>query len=102
MEKNYYILSNGRLERKENTVNLDTGEDKKRIPVKNVGALQILGQVDLNTRFLSFLNQENVAAHFYNWFDRYTGSYYPQEYLNSGKLLVNQVLCYHKKREGLG
>lgn len=99
MQKNYYVLSNGRLERKENTINLDTGEKKKRIPVKNVGALQILGQVDFNTRFLSFLNQENTPAHFYNWFDRYVGSYYPQEFLNSGKLLVKQVLCYHGKEK---
>lgn len=94
MRKNYYVLNNGRLERKDNTIHLVTDDGRKPIPVNNVGALHIMGQVDFNTRFFSFLSQEEIPAHYYNWFDRYAGSFYPQEFLNSGRVLVNQVRHY--------
>lgn len=96
MRKNYYVLDNGKLKREENTILLETEEEKKRIPVKNANSLHIMSQTDFNTRFFSFLSQEQIPAHYYNWFDRYTGSFYPTEYLNSGKVLVKQVLTYDK------
>lgn len=94
MRKNYYVLNDGRLERKDNTIHLVTEDDRKPIPVNNVGSLHIMSQVDFNTRFFSFLSQEEIPAHYYNWFDNYAGSFYPMEFLNSGRILVNQVRHY--------
>jgi len=101
MRKNYYIFDNGELKREDNTIYLRTEDEKKPLPVKKVGALHILGQVDFNTRFFSFLSQEEVPAHYYNWFDHYTGSFYPQEFLNSGRVLVNQALHYDDQEKRL-
>ena len=94
MRKNYYVLNDGELERRDNTIHLVTGDDRKPIPVNNVGSLHIMSQVDFNTRFFSFLSQKEIPAHYYNWFDNYSGSFYPQEFLNSGRVLVNQVRHY--------
>lgn len=95
MERNYYITKDGELRRKDNTIYVITDSDKIALPVENVGGLHILSQLDFNTRFFSFLSEKETPAHYYNWFDRYTGSFYPQEFLQSGQVLVNQVQHYN-------
>lgn len=99
MDKNYYVFQNGSLKRKDDTIYVITEDDKHPLPVKKVGSLHLFGELEFNTRFFSFLNKEETPAHYYNWFDRYAGSYYPQEFLNSGRTLVNQVLRYDDQEE---
>lgn len=99
MERDYYIFKSGRLERKQNTLYLETkGPDnqttKKPIPVEAVNSIYLMGEIDLNTRLLDFLSQNNVVLHNFNYYGHYSGSYYPREYLNSGFLLVKQVEHY--------
>lgn len=94
MKRNYYVTKDGELKRQDDTIYVITEDDKIALPVENVGSLHILSQLDFNTRFFSFLSEKEVPAHYYNWFDRYTGSFYPQEFLQSGEVRVNQVRHY--------
>ena len=94
--KNYYVLSNGRIMRKDNTLfieNASTGE-KRPIPVEDVQSLYVYGEVDLNTKLLNFLTQKRIVLHVFNYYGFYAGSYYPREYLNSGFLMVRQAHHY--------
>ncbi|MEM1536063.1 MAG: type I-B CRISPR-associated endonuclease Cas1b [Candidatus Pacearchaeota archaeon] len=92
--KNYYILKSGRLRRKQNTLYLETKEEKRAIPINDIEALYIFGEVDINTKLLIFLSQNKIPVHFFNYYDLYIGSFYPREYLNSGIIIVNQVKYY--------
>ncbi|MFQ5793561.1 MAG: type I-B CRISPR-associated endonuclease Cas1b [Candidatus Bipolaricaulia bacterium] len=94
MGRNYYISSSGTLRRKQNTIYLENEAGKRPIPVEDVDAFYIFGEVTLNTKLLDFLAQKHIPVHFFNYYDYYSGSYYPREYLNSGFLLVQQVSHY--------
>lgn len=93
MPRNYYLFKSGTLRRKENTI-LFEGEEKRYIPVEDVDALYIFGQINLNTEFLDFIAQKKMPLHFFNYYEYYSGSFYPREYLNSGFILVKQVEHY--------
>ena len=56
MARNYYINQSGRLQRKDNTIYLEK-EDNSRvpIPVEDVDAFYLYGEIDLNTSLLNFL-----------------------------------------------
>ncbi len=102
MERDYYIFKSGRLERKDNTLYFETTDEngqliKKPIPVEAVNSIYLMGEIDLNTRLLDFLAQNNIVLHNFNYYGYYSGSYYPREYLNSGFLLVKQVEHYKNK-----
>lgn len=104
--RNYYITKSGRLARQDNTVYLEAETEdgkttKTPIPIGDVDALYLYGEIDLNTRLLNFLAQQNVTAHVFNFYGYYAGSYYPREYLNSGFLLVQQVEHYQSKKKRL-
>ncbi|MCI4463284.1 MAG: type I-B CRISPR-associated endonuclease Cas1 [Caldisericum sp.] len=95
MSKPYYIFSSGRLSRKENTIYVEVEDNiKKSIPIEDVESLHIFGEVDLNTKFLNFLSQQNIPIHFYNYYGFYSGSFMPREKNISGNLTVKQVEFY--------
>jgi CRISPR-associated protein Cas1 len=93
--KNYYLLSNGRLRRQSNSLVMENADgQKKPIPVEDVDSLYLYGEVDLNTKALTFLASKKIPLHVFNYYGFYSGSYYPREYLHSGHLLVHQVSHY--------
>ncbi len=93
--QNYYVLSNGRVKRENNSLVIEnTQGDKKPVPVEDVDSLYVYGEVDLNTRLLNFLTTKHIPLHLFNYYGYYAGSYYPREYLHSGYMLVQQVNHY--------
>jgi CRISPR-associated protein Cas1 len=94
MDDNYHIFSDGRLERANDTLRLVTEDGKNYIPVENAEAVFLHGQIDFNTRVVSFLNDEGVALHVFGWNDYYAGSVMPERGQMSGNTVVEQVRTY--------
>lgn len=96
MDRNYHVFSNGQLERSDDTLRLvpNDGGEKQYIPVENAEAFFLHGQIDFNTRLMSFLNDRTVALHVFGWEDYYSGSVMPKRGQTSGKTIVNQVRAY--------
>lgn len=95
MNDNYHVFSDGRIERKDDTVRVVTEDDEKKyLPIENAEAIFLHGQIDFNTRFVSFLNKEGVAVHVFGWNDYYSGSIMPKRGQTSGQTIVDQVQAY--------
>lgn len=107
MKKTYYLFNPGRLSRKDNTLKF-TPLDKegnevgqpKYLPVIDVGNLYIFGSLDANSSLFNFLGKAHINVHFFDYYEHYTGSFHPKEYLLSGKMLIAQVSNYsdHSRR----
>ncbi len=72
--------------------------ERRTIPVEDVDALWVFGELDLNSRVLVFLSRHKVPVHFFNYYGFYAGSFYPREYLHAGYLVVRQVRHYANRR----
>ncbi len=92
--KDFYISSNGRLRRKENTIYYEIEKDgdmqKIHIPVENIGSIYLFGETDLNTKVLNFLSTYNIPIHVFNYYGYYAGSFIPRKKYVSGLLVVEQ------------
>lgn len=93
-KKNYYILSEGILKRKENTIYFVNEKGKKPIPINKVYSIYAYGQITFSSQVISLLSKNGVPIHFFNYYGFYSGSYYPRETLLSGDLLVKQADYY--------
>lgn len=93
-KKNYYILSEGILKRKENTIYFVNEKGKKPIPINKVYSIYAYGQITFSSQVMSLLSKNGVPIHFFNYYGFYSGSYYPRETLLSGDLLVKQAYYY--------
>lgn len=95
MGKTLYLLSNGELKRKDNTLFIAReNENPKFLPVETLDEINIFGEVDFNKSLLEFISQKEVILHFYNHYGYYVGTFYPREHLNSGAVILAQAAYY--------
>jgi len=92
--RNYYIVSDGKLKRHENTIYFENEDGKRPIPINSIYAIYALGSLTVTSPALSTLAKEGVCVHFFNRSGFYVGSFYPKESLVSGDMLVKQVEHY--------
>lgn len=71
----------------------------KYIPVEGVSDLYVFGSLDANSALYNFLGRQNVTVHFFDYYEHYTGSFFPKEYLLAGKMQVNQTMHYMEKKK---
>jgi CRISPR-associated protein Cas1 len=101
MRKNYYIISDGRLLRDENTIYFESQEGKKPIPINAVYAIYALGSLTITSKAISYLAKEGICIHFFNRYGFYEGSFYPRESLVSGEVIVRQAEHYLDREKRL-
>lgn len=107
MRKSYYLFNPGRLSRKDNTlkfvpVNSEGIEGSaKYIPIATVDNLYCFGSLDTNSTMYNFLGKNSVSVHFFDYYEHYTGSFMPKDYLLSGKVLIEQSKAYISKSRRL-
>ena len=120
MKKPHYLFSSGRLQRQHNTLMLqratddptpderDDGPDMtnnglpsvvadgKKVPfaVETVDSLYVFGEVDINTKLITFLGQQGIPAFFFDYYGYYTATLYPREAQLSGRLHIEQARHY--------
>jgi CRISPR-associated protein Cas1 len=149
MKRTYYVFSNGRLVRKQNTIYLyQYGEEredddavslkdaatqascvmeqleddikeenatddeeeeadfssrkvlsKRPVPIEDVEAFFIFGEMEFNTKLVNFLARHRVPVHFFNYFGFYSSTLFPRQEVNSGFLVVKQVDHYSRLRK---
>lgn len=121
MKRAYYLFSNGRLRRRQNTLRLERADDERTpgaeteddgepsgkltgekvpLPIESVESIYCFGEIDVNSKLVTFLAQNSVPLFFFDYYGNYTASLYPRDYLHSGRLKVKQVQHYlwSKKR----
>ena len=90
------------MSRKDNTLKFTpVDEDGKEgppkyIPIETVDNLYCFGSLDANSALYNFLGKEQVSVHFFDYYEHYTGSFMPKDYLLAGRMLVAQTNAYTK------
>lgn len=95
MGQSFYVYNNGDLRRKDNTLQFTPYEGEKRdIPIERIDDIYVMSEMTFNTSFISYISQYGIPIHFFNYYNFYTGSFYPKEKQLAGQLLVKQVEHY--------
>src|SRR5690606_29872667 len=105
MKKTYYLFNPGRMSRKDNTLKFTPVDEHgaegapKYIPVEGVSDLFCFGSLDANSALYNFLGKVGIAVHFFDYYEHYTGSFAPKEYLLAGKMQIEQTKRYIDKKK---
>lgn len=107
MKQTYYLFNPGRLSRKDNTLKfVPVTEDEngiehegqpRYIPVEGVNEFFVFGSLTANSALFNFLGQNDIAVHFFDYYENYTGSFMSKDYLLSGKMLLAQTENYENE-----
>lgn len=111
MKKTYYLFNPGELSRKDNTLRfLPIEEDEagneqagqaRYIPVEGVSEFYVFGSLRANSSLYNFLGSNDIAVHFFDYYENYTGSFMPRDHLLSGKMLLAQTSAHQNKKRRL-
>ena len=93
-----YIASMGELSRKDNSLCFRKNGKNVYIPVEDTKEIYCLNEVTINSKLLDFLSSNNIILHFFNYNGGYSGTFYPRNKYNSGRLLVKQVQAFTDNR----
>jgi CRISPR-associated protein Cas1 len=97
-EETRYIFSKGDLTRKDFSIKFKSAKGNVYLPIKDTKELYCFNEVTMSTKFLELLSKSGVVIHFFGYYDNYVGTFYPKEYLLSGKLTVAQALAFNERR----
>ncbi|MDX1905283.1 MAG: type I-B CRISPR-associated endonuclease Cas1b [Thermonemataceae bacterium] len=106
--KSYYLFNAGRMSRKDNTLQFipvdENGQEgqAKYIPVEDIENLYVFGNLEANSQLFNFLGKNNITLHFFDYYEHYTGSFMPKEYLLSGKVHIAQTQFYLSNHKRIG
>lgn len=107
MKKTYYLFNPGRMSRKDNTLKFTPVDENGRegtpkfIPVEGVSDLYCFGSLDANSALYNFLGKQCISVHFFDYYEHYTGSFQPKEYLLAGKMQIQQTTHFLNKKKRL-
>lgn len=110
MKKTYYLFNPGSLERKDNTLKFVPFEDDgsgemkhlgqpRYLPIEDISEFYVFGSLRANSALYNFLGQHDIAVHFFDYYENYTGSFMPRDYLLSGRMLLAQTSYYQDKKK---
>jgi CRISPR-associated protein Cas1 len=100
-KKNYYLLSEGILKRKENTIYFINEKGKKPLPINKIYSIYAYGQITFSSQVMSLFARNGIPVHFFNYYGYYNGTFYPRESLLSGDLIIKQSIFYIEKDKRL-
>ena len=101
------MFNPGRMSRKDNTLKFTPVDEDgvegtpKYIPVEGVSDLFCFGSLDANSALYNFLGKGGISVHFFDYYEHYTGSFFPKEYLLAGKMQIEQTKRYINKKNRL-
>lgn len=97
-EETRYIFSKGELNRKDFSIRFRNEKGNMYLPIKNTKELYCFNEITLSSKFLEMLSKAGVIVHFFGYYENYIGTFYPKEYLLSGRLTVAQAMAYSERR----
>lgn len=122
MKRPYYLFSNGRLKRHHNSLLLERGDDTRQpddtpdddgtpsgqlignkvpFPVEAVDSLFLFGELDINTKLITFLAQQQVPVFCFDYYGNHTSVLMPRAAQLSGRLHIQQAQHYLSARKRL-
>jgi CRISPR-associated protein Cas1 len=107
MKKTYYLFNPGRMSRQQNTLKFVAQDQagnlgKARfVPIEGIESLYIFGSIDSNSALFNFLGRKHVPVHFFDYYEHYTGSFQPKDYLLAGKSQIAQTKTFLNKQKRL-
>lgn len=67
--------------------------------MEDISEFYVFGSLRANSSLFNFLGQKDIAVHFFDYYENYTGSFMPKDSLLSGRMLLAQTSHYQNNKK---
>ncbi len=109
MKKTFYLFNPGQLERRDNTLKFTPFAENeidgvihgqpRYLPVEDINEFYVFGSLHATSSLFNFLGQKDIAIHFFDYYENYTGSFMPRDSLLSGRMILAQTSMFQSKKK---
>ena len=94
MKNELYLIQDGELKRKENTVYFVNENTKRALPINRINSIFAYGSLSISSGIILYLGKKGIPVHFFDYYGWYKSTLYPRETLISGDMIVKQSSHY--------
>lgn len=95
IDKDYHIVNDGILTRRDFTVLFENEDGKKYLPVETMGSLNVYSDVTFTSGFFEYANSKGLKIAIYDKYGRFIGNFTSYNHGSSGTSTVRQAALYN-------
>ncbi|MEE1518164.1 MAG: type I-B CRISPR-associated endonuclease Cas1b [Lachnospiraceae bacterium] len=102
VDKDYHIINDGILTRRDFTVLFENEEGKKYLPVETMGSLNVYSEVTFTSGFFEYANTMGLKIAIYDRYGRFVGNFMSYNHSSTGTSTLRQAALYNDTSRRVG
>ncbi|RGR54906.1 CRISPR-associated endonuclease Cas1 [Agathobacter rectalis] len=98
IDRNYHIINDGVLNKKDFTILIENDEHKMYIPIETCTSINIYSNVILGSSFLQFINSRGLNVNIFDKYGNFIGSFHSEHHYKRSVTLLKQASIYNDER----
>lgn len=94
IDRNYHIINNGILNRKDFTLLFENDRGKKYLPVEATESLNVYSSIIFSSDFFKYISSKKICVNIFDKFGELAGTFSPPESLHGGLTMLKQAAIY--------
>ncbi len=95
IDRNYHIINDGVLNKKDFTILFENAEHKMYIPIEACTSINIYSNVILGSSFLKFINSRGLNVNIFDKYGNFIGSFHSERHYKRSVTLLKQASIYN-------
>lgn len=95
IDRNYHLINDGILTRKDYTILFENEEGKYYLPVETCGSINVYSQVSFSSSFFEYAKKKRLIVNVFGKHGEYIGSFYTNTHKDAANMMLKQALIYN-------
>lgn len=95
IDRNYHLINDGILTRKDYTILFENEEGKHYLPVETCGSINVYSQVSFSSSFFEYAKQKRLIVNIFGKYGEYVGSFYTLTHRDAANMMLKQAQIYN-------
>lgn len=101
IDRNYHIINDGILTKKDYTILFENDNGKKYVPVETADTINLYSDIIFTSNFFQFISNRNLRVTMFDKYGNYIGNFVGKEQGISGKTMIKQAAIYIDEKQRL-
>lgn len=101
IDRNYHIINDGVLNKKDFTILFENDEHKMYIPIETCTSINVYSNVILGSSFLQFINSKGLNVNIFDKYGNFIGSFHSEQHYKRSVTLLKQASIYNDEKNRL-